>query len=115
MRNNRKLQIQQFQRDEHFKKHAKKHEQLTETRIQHKIQEAERLEEKAKRLAQEIAALQQEVLITTPEQLDDEIKKIQKSPLTASKKESRNPYLDQNASKNSEQSIHYWTSSVKNL
>ena len=99
-----------------LQKARRKHEQqLTETRIQHKIQEAERLEEKAERLAQEIAALQQEVLITTPEQLDDEIKKIQKSPLTASKKESRNPYLDQNASKNSEQSIHYWTSSVKNL
>jgi len=49
-----------------LQKARKKHEQqLTETRIQHKIQEAERLEEKAERLAQEIAALQQEVLITS--------------------------------------------------
>ena len=60
--------------------------QITETRIQQKLQEAEKLKEKSERLAQERAALQQEILITTPEQLDAEIEKIEELPLTASKK-----------------------------
>ena len=53
------------------------------------IQESERLEEKAEKLAQEIAALQQETLITTPEQLENQIKKIQKSPLPALKRKQK--------------------------
>ena len=70
-----------------FQKAHKEHEkQITETRIQQKLQEAERLKEKAERLAQERAALQQGTLITTPEQLDAEVKKIEELPLTVSKK-----------------------------
>ena len=80
----------------------KEHEkQITEKRIQQKLQEAEKLKEKAERLAQERVALQQETLITTPEQLDAEIKEIEKLPLTASKK-SRNPCFDQKTDKISE-------------
>ena len=61
-----------------IQKTRKKHEkQTTETRIQQKLQEAERLKR---------VALQQETLITTPEQLDVEIEKIEELPLTASKK-----------------------------
>ena len=70
-----------------IQKTRKEHEkQITETRIQQKLQEAEKLKEKTERLAQERAALQQEILITTPEQLDAEIEKIEELPLTASKK-----------------------------
>ena len=70
-----------------LQKTRKEHEkQITEKRIQQKLQEAEKLKEKAERLAQERVALHQETLITTPEQLDAEIEEIEKLPLTASKK-----------------------------